>query len=92
MTISFRSVKLLMEKAIPGRRISDASVKLLRVYLERRAEELSIHAARIHDRENSMRDELGEAHKATLTADHLRMALEGKFKRPPEENHADSQP
>jgi predicted nucleic acid-binding Zn-ribbon protein len=65
--------------AVPGRRFSDNSVKLLKVFLERKAEELTIHASRIHDRENAMRDQLGEAHKKTLTCEHLKMAIDGKF-------------
>lgn len=82
-----------MRKAAPQEtRISEDAASLLRVYLERKAEDLTQLASRIHDRENAMRDELGERHKLTLTPEHIKMAIDGKFTRHSEGQHADSQP
>ena len=79
MTISLRSVKMLMRNTIPGRKISEDAARLLKVFLERKAEELTIHASRIHERENQMRDQLGEKHKVILSPRHVKMAIDGKF-------------
>jgi hypothetical protein len=69
-----------MRKAAPTeKRISEDAVRLLKIFLERKAEELTAHATRIHVRENSLRDELGERHKETLTEEHVKMAIDGKF-------------
>jgi len=91
MTISLRSVKTLMRNALPGRKISEDAVGLLKVYLERKAEELTIQASRIHERENRMRDELGDRHKVILSSRHVKMAIDGKFSNAQEEGHVDSQ-
>ena len=79
MTISLRSIKVLMHNTVPGGKISEDSARLLKVYLERRAEELTIQASRIHERENQMRDQLGERHKVILSPRHVKMAIDGKF-------------
>jgi hypothetical protein len=80
MTISLRSIKVLMHKAVPGEeKISEDAARLLQVYLERKAEELTIQASRVHERENVMRDQLGERHKVILSPRHLKMAIDGKF-------------
>jgi len=80
MTISLRSIRLLMQKVVPGRKISEDAVRLLVQHLEHKARELSIQASRIHDKENSLRDQLGERHKVILSHEHMRMAIDGKFK------------
>ena len=85
MTISLRSIKLLMHNTVPGRKVSEDAARLLKVFLERKAEELTIQASRIHDRENQMRDVLGEEHKVILSPKHLKMAIDGKFAEPKEE-------
>jgi hypothetical protein len=51
-----------MHNIVPGGKISDDAAILLKVFLERKAEELTIQASRIHERENLMRDQLGEKH------------------------------
>ena len=79
MFVSMRAAKLLMRRIVPGKRVSDDAARLLSVYLERRAEELTAHAFRIHEVENQMRAQLGERPKATLTKRHVKMAIEGKF-------------
>lgn len=91
--ISLRAVLRLMRKGAPEEsRISEDAARLLKIYLERKAEDLAQQASRIHGRENAMRDELGERHKETLTPEHLKMAIDGKFTRHSEVSHADSQP
>ncbi len=80
MTISLRSIKALMHKAAPsGRKIEDDAARLLRIYIERRAEELTLQATRIHDRENAMRKEIGDRPKVRLSPKHVKMAIDGKF-------------
>jgi Iap family predicted aminopeptidase len=88
--ISLRSVKLIMHSVVPGP-ISEDAVRLLKVFLERKAEELTLHASRIHNWENEMRDELGERHKVILSPKHLKMAIEGKYSKSPENGHANSE-
>jgi len=91
MTISFRSVKTLMENTLPGRKISEDAARLLAIFLERKGEELAIQASRIHDRENAMRDEIGVRHKVFLSPEHLKMAIDGKFSKSTERGHANSE-
>jgi len=79
MTISLRSIRLLMHRAVPGQKISEDAARLLKIFLERRAEELTIQASRIHERENRMRDEIGERQKVRLSPKHVKMAIDGKF-------------
>lgn len=79
MTISLRSIKVLMHNTVPGGKISEDSARLLKVYLERRAEELTIQASRIHERENAMRQQIGERSKVRLSPKHIKMAIDGKF-------------
>jgi hypothetical protein len=92
MTISLRSVKLIMHKVAPNeKKISEDAVRLLKIFLERKPEELTLHASRIHNRENRMRDELGERHKVILSLEHVKMAIDGKFTNPQGEKDANSQ-
>jgi len=79
MTFSLRSIKLLMHDTIPGRKISDDAVRLLKIFIERKAEEITIQASRIHERENMMRQEIGERPKVRLSPKHIKMAIDGKF-------------
>lgn len=79
MTISLRSIKVLMHNTVPGGKISEEAARLLKIFLERKAEELTIQASRIHERENMMRDQLGERHKVILSPRHVKMAIDGKF-------------
>jgi hypothetical protein len=81
MTISLRSIKMIMNGVVPGRKISGDAARLLKVFLERKAEELTVQAARIHERENLMRDQLGERRKKILAPRHVKMAIDGKFPR-----------
>lgn len=91
MGISLRSIKQKMHETVPGQKISEDAVSLLKVYLERRAEELTVRASRIHQRENLMRDQLGEHHKVILSPRHVKMAIEGKFSDLQEDGHAPSE-
>jgi hypothetical protein len=91
MTISLRSIKVLMHNIVPGRKVSEDAARLLKVFLERKAEELTIQASRIHDRENQMRDQLGEVHKVILSPKHLKMAIDGKFSSSQGDSHGDSE-
>jgi hypothetical protein len=91
MGISLRSVKQKMRETVPGQKISEDAVRLLKVYLERRAEELTVRASRIHQRENLMRDQLGEHHKVILSPRHVKMAIEGKFSDLQEDGHVPSE-
>jgi hypothetical protein len=79
MTISLRSIKVLMHNTVPGRKIADDAARLLKIYLERKAEELTIQASRIHDGENVMRRQIGDRPKVRLSPKHIKMAIEGKF-------------
>jgi aldehyde:ferredoxin oxidoreductase len=79
MGISLRSIKLLMRRTVPGRKVSDDAALLLKAFLERKAEDLTIHASRIHERENLMRKQLGEREKVILSPRHVKMAIDGKF-------------
>jgi hypothetical protein len=63
----------------PGRLISRDAVRLLKLYLERRAEWVITQASSIHDRENDMRRQIGERPKARLSPKHIKMAIDGKF-------------
>ena len=79
MTISLRSIKMIMNGVVPGRKISGDAARLLKVYLEREAEEISIQAARIHEKENLLRDQIGERRKKRLSPRHIKMAIDGKY-------------
>jgi len=89
MTISLRSIKILMHNTVPGGKISEDAARLLKAFLERKAEELTIQASRIHERENQMRGQLGEKHKVILSPRHLKMAIDGKFSNQKEDKHAE---
>ena len=77
--LSLRSIKMLMHNTIPGRKISDDAVRLLKVFLQRKTEEITIQASRIHERENTMRKEVGERPKVRMSPKHIKMAIDGKF-------------
>jgi len=79
MTISLRSIARLMHAKVQGRRISGDAVLMLKMHLEGRAEKLTEQAARIHDRENTMRKQIGERPKKLLAPRHMIAAIEGKF-------------
>lgn len=91
MTISLRSVKLLMRSTVPGRKVSEDAIRLLKVFLERKAEELTVQASRIQARENDMRVQIGERQKVVLSARHVKMAIDGKYQALREESGADSE-
>jgi len=91
MSISLRSIKLLMHNTVPGRKVSEDAARLLKIYLERKAEELTVHASRIHDMENQMRDQLGERHKVILSPRHVKMAIDGKYSSQRENGHGNSE-
>lgn len=91
MTISLRSIRLLMQKTVPGRKISEDAARLLKIHLERVAEGITVQASRIHDRENRLRDEIGDRHKVILSRQHLKMAIDGKY-AVSEDRHGDSEP
>ena len=79
MTLSERSLMRLAHIKVPGRFISRDAVKLLKVYLERQADWILTQASGIHDRENAMRQQIGERPKVRLSPKHIKMAIEGKF-------------
>lgn len=79
MAISLRSIKVLMHNTVPGRKISDDAARLLKIHLERKAEELTIQASRIHERENAIRQQIGDRPKVRLSPKHVKMAIDGKF-------------
>lgn len=91
MTISLRSVRMLMRNTVPGRKVSEDAARLLKVFLERKAEELTLYASRIHDRENEMRSQLGDRQKVILSMRHLKMAIDGKFPNLSEEERVNSE-
>ena len=79
MTLSMRSVARLMHAKAPDRKLSKDAVLMLKMHLEGRAEKLTEQAARIHDRENTMRKQIGERPKKLLAPRHMIAAIEGKF-------------
>jgi hypothetical protein len=79
MALSVRSIMALMHMKAPGVSISHDAALLLKIELERRAENITVQASRIHDRENSMRAQIGERPKVRLSPKHVKMAIEGKF-------------
>ncbi|MEW5747203.1 MAG: hypothetical protein AB1793_00235 [Candidatus Thermoplasmatota archaeon] len=79
MTISLRSVRMLLGQKAPERKIERAAVETLKSHLENEAISIAVRASSIHDRENFLRAQLGERRKARLSARHVRMAIEGKF-------------
>jgi hypothetical protein len=92
MTISLRSIKTLMHRAVPGeKKISEDSARLLIIFLERKAEELTIQASRIHEKENRMRSQVGARQKVILSPKHIKMAIEGKFSDLQENGYAPSE-
>jgi len=79
MALSVRSIARLMHRKIPNRRISKDAMLMLKMHLERIAEQITEQAARIHDRENAMRKQIGERPKKLLAPRHMIAAIEGKF-------------
>jgi hypothetical protein len=70
---------MLIHNTVPGRKVSEDAVLLLKVYLERKAVWMITQASSIHDRENDMRREIGERPKVRLSPKHIKMAIDGKF-------------
>ena len=91
MTISHRSIKMLMHGVCPGRKISTDAARLLKVYLEKRAKEITSHASKIHDAENSMCDQIGARRKKILALRHIKIAIDGKYPALQEEGRDDSE-
>lgn len=91
MTISLRSVKRLMQSVLPGHKVSEDAARMLKIHLEHKAEEIAVHALRVYDRENSMRDELGIRHLVFLSPEHMKMAIDGKYSKSLEGDHANSE-
>jgi len=83
MPISMRSVKTLMQRTVPGKKVSGDAARLLLAYLERRAEDLTIHAGRVHEYENAMLSQCGARRKVILSPRHMKMAIDGKFPMAP---------
>lgn len=79
LTISLRSIKMLMQSAAPEIPISDEAAKMLKVHLEEHGHSLAEQASRIQQRENELRKTIGERLKKRLSAKHMRMAIDGKF-------------
>lgn len=79
MRISLRSIKNIIQDQTQKKRISKMAVRVLQEHLEGVAKEMAKHASRIHDRENTVRAQVGERKKVVLAEKHFRMALEGKF-------------
>jgi hypothetical protein len=79
MTLSLRSIMRLMHMKAPGISISRDAALLLKIELERRAENITVQASRIHHRENEMRQEIGERIKKRLSPKNVKMAIDGKF-------------
>ena len=91
MTISLRSVKMLMHTVCPGRKVSADAARLLKVYIEKRGREIALHASKIHDAENAMCDQIGARRKKTLALRHIKMAIDGKYPALQEEGRDDSE-
>jgi hypothetical protein len=79
MTLSVRSITRLIHLKAPNRRISKDAIILLKLHLERQADWIITQASSIHDRENAMRQQVGERPKVRLSPKHIKMAIEGKF-------------
>ncbi len=79
MTLSERSLMRLAHIKAPGRLISRDAIRLLKVYLERQADWIITQASNIHDRENAMRQKIGERPKVRMSPKHIKMAIDGKF-------------
>ena len=79
MTLSKRSLMKLAQITAPGRLISKDAIIVLKLYLERKAGWIIAQASSIHDRENAMRQEIGERPKKRLSPKHIKMAIDGKF-------------
>lgn len=81
MTISLRSIKMIMQNAAPEIPISDEAAKILKVHLEEHGRSLAEQASRIQQRENELRKTIGERLKKRLSGKHMKMAIEGKYAR-----------
>jgi hypothetical protein len=79
MTLSTRSLMRLAHLKAPETDISRDAITLLKLHLERVAEAILSHASSIHDRENAMRQSVGERPKVRLSPKHIKMAIDGKF-------------
>lgn len=78
MSLSIRSIKHLMQAAVPGTPISDEAVRLLKLHLETVGRTLAEQGSQILGRENEMRQQIGERRRSRLSPKHVRMAIDGK--------------
>jgi hypothetical protein len=79
MTLSLSTNMRLIRQKTPGTPISHDAALLLKIDLERRAESITFQASQIHDRENAMRQQIGERPKVRLSPRHVKMAIDRKF-------------
>jgi len=79
MTLSERSLMTLARLKAPEKHFSRDAIRLLKVYLERQVDWIIMQASSIHDRENAMRQQVGERPKVRLSPKHIKMAIDGKF-------------
>jgi len=77
--VSERALRRLIADREPTRKVSRDALLELKKHLGLRAEQLISAALMIHDRENNLRQVLGERPKVKLASRHVRMAIEGKF-------------
>lgn len=73
--LSERSIRRMVAERLPGRKVSDDAVKLLRSSLEQTAHYIIANAAQQHDHENLVRKQIGERPRVRLSAKHIRIAL-----------------
>jgi len=79
MTISNRSVKRLMRESLPGTPLSDGAVALLKDYLIKQAQRLTIYASMIQSSENEMRKSIGDRPRKRLSRRSLQSAIDNKY-------------
>ena len=79
MSISLRSIREKMRETLPGQKISEDAVRMLRIHVEREIVKLTHHANAVHDGENEMRKQIGERSKVILSARHMKMAIQGRL-------------
>ena len=91
MSIGLRSVKAIMREVTDNKRLAKGAIELLTRHIEGIARGHVLHASRIHDRENSLRAQIGERKKVILTEKHVKKALEGQYPELRTGEHDDSQ-
>ena len=87
MSISLRSIRLLMQEVLPDKKISEDAVRMVRIHLEREVKGLTAFAAEVHKRENEFRRAIGDPPKVILSNRHMDMAIQGKMPALPEDRH-----